>query len=223
MEPHDPHPPVHPSRPDRRRGRHARRLLVGVRKGSSANYNLLAQLDRAGLTIDDVTVKYLEPADALAAFGAGHIDAWAIWDPYTAQAEIQEGARELANGSGVVNGALFQVAANESLEDPATKAAIADYVGRLAESKIWSDTHRDEWARVWAEETGLPFKVTRKAVDRRVFQPVQIDGPLVQSEQDMADTFADAGLLPEQFDVAPYFSDTYNDRIAEIAATGAKG
>ena len=37
-------------------------------EGSSANYNLLAQLDKAGLTYDDVEVKTLQPADALAAF-----------------------------------------------------------------------------------------------------------------------------------------------------------
>ena len=30
----------------------------------------------------------LQPADALAAFTAGHVDAWAIWDPYTSQAEV---------------------------------------------------------------------------------------------------------------------------------------
>ena len=41
---------------------------VGVAEGSSANYNLLAQLEKAGLTYDDVQVENLQPADALAAF-----------------------------------------------------------------------------------------------------------------------------------------------------------
>ena len=35
----------------------------------------------------------LQPADALAAFTAGHVDAWAIWDPYTSQAELEADAR----------------------------------------------------------------------------------------------------------------------------------
>ena len=59
---------------------------VAVAKGSSANYNLLAQLAEAGVGFDEVEVQYLQPADALAAFSAGHVDAWAIWDPCTAQA-----------------------------------------------------------------------------------------------------------------------------------------
>ena len=44
---------------------------VAVAEGSSANYNLLAQLDKAGLTYDDVEVQNLQPADALAAFTLG--------------------------------------------------------------------------------------------------------------------------------------------------------
>ena len=122
---------------------------VAVAKGSSANYNLLAQLDKAGADFDKVDVQYLQPADALAAFSAGHVDAWAIWDPYTAQAEVDENARVIADGGGVVNGMVFQAANPDALDDKATAAAIEDYVGRLAEAKVWSNTHREEWAKVW--------------------------------------------------------------------------
>src|SRR5262249_20090557 len=66
---------------------------VAVAEGSSANYNLLAQLDKAGLKYSDVKVQNLQPADALAAFTAGHVDAWAIWEPFTAQAEQDAGAK----------------------------------------------------------------------------------------------------------------------------------
>ena len=84
---------------------------VAVAKGSSANYNLLAQLDKAGADFDKVDVKYLQPADALAAFSAGHVDAWAIWDPYTAQAEVDEDAQgDRRRRRGLVNGMVFQAA-----------------------------------------------------------------------------------------------------------------
>jgi sulfonate transport system substrate-binding protein len=186
---------------------------IAVAKGSSANYNLLAQLDRAGVGFDEVNVQYLQPADALAAFSAGHVDAWAIWDPYTAQAELEEKARVLVDGGGLVNGMTFQAAAPDALEDKATEAAIEDYVARLAEAKVWSNTHRDEWSKVWSEETGLSVEVTSRAVNRRVATPVAIDDEVVASEQEMADAFVDAGLLPEQFDVEPFFSDGYNDAV----------
>ena len=54
-------------------------------QGSFAHYQLVASLKKAGLGIEDVQVKYLQPADALAAFTGGKVDAWAVWDPYTSQ------------------------------------------------------------------------------------------------------------------------------------------
>ncbi|HET6694670.1 MAG TPA: ABC transporter substrate-binding protein [Pedococcus sp.] len=195
---------------------------VAVAKGSSANYNLLAQLAEAGVGFDEVEVQYLQPADALAAFSAGHVDAWAIWDPYTAQAELEEGARVLVDGSGLVNGMTFQAAAPGALDDKATAAAIEDYVARLAEAKVWSNTHREVWAEVWAEETGLPVEVTRRAVDRRVATPVALDDDVLASEQEMADAFVDAGLLPERFDVEPFFTDRYDEAVLDSAKTSEK-
>ncbi len=41
----------------------------------------------SGLSPSDVTLVFLQPADALGAFTQRQVDAWAIWDPYTAQAE----------------------------------------------------------------------------------------------------------------------------------------
>jgi sulfonate transport system substrate-binding protein len=186
---------------------------VAVAKGSSANYNLLAQLDKAGVAFDDVNVQYLQPADALAAFSAGHVDAWAIWDPYTAQAELEQDARVLVDGGGVVNGMAFQAANPDALDDKATAAALEDYVTRLAKAKVWSNDHRQEWAKVWSEETGLSVDVTSRAVERRIATPTALDQSVIDSEQEMADAFVDAGLLPDEFDVAPFFTDTYNDAV----------
>ena len=186
---------------------------VAVAEGSSANYNLLAQLAKAGLGYKDIRVKALQPADALAAFTNKHVDAWAIWDPYTSQAELEAKARVLVDGSGLVNGMTFQAAYPDALDDKATSAAIKDYVARLAKAQIWSNTHRDEWAKVWAQETGLSDQVTRRAVDRRTARPTRITSTVTSSEQEMADAFVKAGLLPEKFDVATYFTDDYNSSV----------
>lgn len=188
---------------------------VAVAEGSSANYSLLAQLAKAGLTIDDVEVQHLQPADALAAFSAGHVDAWAIWEPFTSQAEQEADGRVLADGrGGLMNGYAFQVASDEALDDPATEAALADYLKRIAEAQVWSETHKQEWSKVWAEETGLPPAVTLAAVKKRAPALVPIDQEVVDSEQQIADAFSDAGLIPEQIDIADWFSDEFNDDTA---------
>jgi sulfonate transport system substrate-binding protein len=141
------------------------------------------------------------------------VDAWAIWDPYTSQAELEAKARILVDGSGLVNGMTFQAANPDALDDKATSAAIKDYLGRLAKAQVWSNTHRDEWAKVWAQETGLSDAVTRRAVDRRTAKPVPLNSDITSSEQEMADAFVKAGLLPEKFDVAKFFTDRYNGSV----------
>jgi sulfonate transport system substrate-binding protein len=186
---------------------------VAVAEGSSANYNLLAQLAKAGLSYKDIDVKDLQPADALAAFTNKHVDAWAVWDPYTSQAEVEADARILVDGGGLVNGMTFQAANPDALDDKATRAALKDYLGRVAKAQVWSNTHRDEWAKVWAEETGMSTEVTRRAADRRTAKPTPISGEVTSSEQDMADAFVKAGILPEEFDVAKFFTDDYNSSV----------
>jgi sulfonate transport system substrate-binding protein len=184
---------------------------VGVAEGSSANYNLLAQLEKAGLSYGDVEVQNLQPADALAAFSSGHLDAWAIWEPFTSQAELESDARVITTGKGVVNGYVFQVASNAALDDPATKAALEDYVARIARAQVWSRTHKEDWAKVWSEETGLSEDITLAATKKRDIELVPIDQDVIDSEQDMADAFAENDLLPGTFDVTPFFSGDFND------------
>lgn len=186
---------------------------VAVAEGSSANYNLLAQLAKAGLGYKDVDVRALQPADALAAFTSKHVDAWAIWDPYTSQAELEANARVLVDGGGLVNGLTFQAANPDSLKEKATRTALKDYLARIAKAQIWSNTHRDAWAKVWAEETGLSDAVTRRAVDRRTAKPTPIDSQVTDSEQEMADAFVKAGLLPAKFDVAKFFTNDFNSSV----------
>jgi len=183
---------------------------VAVAEGSSANFNLLAQLTRAGLSYDDVEVLNLQPADALAAFSAGHLDAWAIWEPFTSQAELDDGAKVLVDGDGLVNGAGFQVASEAALADPATTAALRDYLGRIAKAQVWSATHKAQWATVWADETGLSHEITLAAVNKRKPRPIPIDAAVIASEQEMADAFSANGLLPTRIDVADWFTDEFN-------------
>ncbi|WP_055558279.1 ABC transporter substrate-binding protein [Streptomyces sp. NBRC 110028] len=186
---------------------------VAVAQGSSANYQLVASLRKAGLSIKDVKVSYLQPADALAAFSRGKVDAWAIWDPYTAQAQRQTHARILTTGKGVTNGLNFQVANPSSLDDKKKTKVIKDYLERLRRAQKWVFKHPEAWARVWGKETGLPYEVALDAVKRtngtRVYTAV--DKPAIASEQQIADTFAQLKLTPRRFDFADYVDTRFND------------
>ncbi|MFD7900130.1 ABC transporter substrate-binding protein [Streptomyces sp. NPDC059743] len=185
---------------------------VAVAQGSSAHYQLIASLKEAGLTLDDIKVTLLQPADALAAFTSGKVDAWAVWDPYTSQVLQAGQGRVLTDGEGVVNGLNFQVAAPSALADKAKAEAIGDYVERLRRAQDWVFDHPEEWAKVWAKDTGLPYEVALAAakLTHGTRVPVALDQAAVDSEQAIADTFADLKLIPRRFDIADYVDDRFN-------------
>lgn len=186
---------------------------IAVAQGSSAHYQLVANLKAAGLTFSDVKVKYLQPADALAAFTSGKVDAWAVWDPYTSQVLESQQGRVLATGEGITNGFTFQVAAPTALKDKKKAAAIADYLERLRRAYAWVYDHPEEWAKVWSKDTGMPYEATLASVKRtqssRVPVAVAVDKPLIASEQEIADAFSNLKLIPRKVDFGQFVDPRY--------------
>ena len=185
---------------------------VAVAQGSSAHYQLVASLKAAGLSLSDVKVKYLQPADALAAFTSGKVDAWAVWDPYTSQILQAKQGRVLTTGDGITNGLTFQVASPSALKDPKKVAAIKDYLERLRRAYKWVYSHESEWAKVWAKETGLPEDVALAAVKRTYTTrvAVSVDQQLIASEQQIADTFTQLKLIPRKVDFGDFTDPRFN-------------
>ncbi|OLZ72054.1 ABC transporter substrate-binding protein [Streptomyces sp. IMTB 2501] len=185
---------------------------IAVAQGSSAHYQLIASLKAAGLSLSDVHVKYLQPADALAAFTSGKVDAWAVWDPYTSQILQAKQGRVLTTGEGITNGLTFQVAAPAALKDPKKSAVVKDYLTRLRRAQVWVYSHQQEWAKVWAKDTGLPYDVALASVKRtnatRV--AVAVDKPLVASEQQIADAFTELKLIPNKVDFGGFVDTRFN-------------
>ena len=83
---------------------------IGFAKGTSAHNVLVATLEKAGLTYDDITPVYLSPPDAGPAFANGSIEAWAIWDPYFAIGEKRQNGRILVNAREVAKTNSFYLA-----------------------------------------------------------------------------------------------------------------
>lgn len=197
---------------------------VAVAQGSSAHYQLVASLEKAGLGLSDIDVKYLQPADALAAFTSGRVDAWAVWDPYTSQVLQSGQGRVLTTGDGVTNGLTFQVAAPDALKDKEKAAAVKDYLERLRRAQKWVYGHQEEWAEVWSKDTGLPYDVALAAVKRSNASriPVAVDEPLITSEQQIADTFTELKLIPRKVEFADFVDKRFNGDLPP-STTPARG
>jgi sulfonate transport system substrate-binding protein len=187
---------------------------IAVAKGSSAHGHTLVQLERAGLTPADVELVFLQPADALSAFTQHRVDVWAVWDPYTAQAETDYPVRSIARATGITNGAGFGVAADTALADPKRNTAVSDLLVRYAKAVRWAHDNREQWVAAYAKEVGLPLEVATLAQDRSLRLPTDLSDQLVASEQELADLFAKS----EQISSAPEFSRWVDRRYSDVLA-----
>ncbi|WP_020499550.1 ABC transporter substrate-binding protein [Sciscionella marina] len=195
---------------------------IGVANSTSAHGHLLAQLRRAGMTKDDVHIAYLQPADAFAAFSQGDLDAWAIWDPYTSQAQIREHARVLLDGTGVANALNFQVTSRKALADPRKAEAIRALVVATAKAQRWSQSHPEQWARAYAHDTGLPLAVARLDVSRGVQLPVPLTGATVRSEQQLMDVFVANNSIPQGIRFGDFVDDRYDKDLQPFQEKGIR-
>ena len=187
---------------------------IAVAKGSSAHGHTLVQLNRAGLSTADVKLVFLQPADALSAFTQRRVDVWAVWDPYTAQAETELPVRSIARATGVTNGAGFGIASDVALADPRRNTALSDLLQRYAKAVRWANDNREEWARRYGEEVGLAPEVASLAQGRSLWLPTDLSDQLVASEQELADLFADS----KQIAATPEFSRWVDRRFADVLA-----
>lgn len=186
---------------------------IAVARGSSAHGHLILQLEKAGLAPEDVEVNFLQPSDAKSAFESGQVDAWAVWDPYTAIAEVG-GAVPLVRATGVANGFGFGIASDEALADDLRSKALSDLVARVTRAYEWAAENPEEWARIYAEETGTdPEAAQLHARSTRVTIP--LDDAVVDSQNELINAFHRAGLLPASFD----FNDQIDRRFATTQET----
>jgi sulfonate transport system substrate-binding protein len=168
---------------------------VALNKGSNVHYLLVKALEKAGLAYGDVTPVFLKPSDARAAFENGDVDAWAIWDPFQASAEVAVEARTLTSGEGLVSNHQFYLGERKFVEsEPKAVDAILDSIHEI---DAWAGANVDEAATELSPAVGIPAPVLKLALSRQAWGIKPISPEVVAEQQKIADTFAKLGLIPK--------------------------
>jgi sulfonate transport system substrate-binding protein len=173
---------------------------VALNKGSNVHYLLVRALEQAGLQYGDITPVFLTPADARAAFVAGSIDAWVIWEPFRAAAEAAAGARTLKDGAGLVANHEFYLASKKfATENPKAVSAILD---AIAEEGERANHNIPAVAAQFSQAVGIPAPILEAALKRTSFGAKPIDASVVDDQQKIADAFFRLGLIPKAIKIA---------------------
>ncbi|MCC8391501.1 ABC transporter substrate-binding protein [Paraburkholderia sp. MMS20-SJTR3] len=176
---------------------------IATTRGSIGHYLAIATLERAGIPLSEVSLRFMQPADAKAALASGNVDAWSTWDPYVALAEQRDHDRSIANGIDLTSGLSFQAATETSIKDK--HAQIADFLKRVAAGQRWALAHPDEVAAMQSKVTGLPPEVLKTVYQRAQLHPVAIDDGLIAEQQKTADLYHRADVIKARLDVTPSF------------------
>ena len=175
-----------------------KRIAFG--KGSSAHNLLVVALEKAGIAWSDITPAPLAPADATAAFAKGSVDAWSIWDPYLALAELKQNARVIVFDKDVHKPNSFYIAGADFVEK--YPALVSRLNSVFASEGVWANQHHEEVAKLQAEATGVDIEAVRRFVDRSNYNVVPLNDDMIASQQAVADRFARLGLIPRQINIA---------------------
>ncbi|MCK1718955.1 aliphatic sulfonate ABC transporter substrate-binding protein [Bradyrhizobium sp. 141] len=173
---------------------------VAFGKGSSAHNLLVTSLEKAGLSWSDITPAPLAPADATAAFVKGSVDAWSIWDPYLALAELKENARVLVFDKDVHKPNAYYIANTDFVEK--YPSLVAKLNTAFASEGKWADAHHEEVAKAQSEATGVDIEAVRRFVNRSTYSVVPLDAEVIKTQQAVADRFAKLGLIPKPVSVS---------------------
>ena len=187
-----------------------------VAKGSAAHANVLEHLADAGLKPKDVKLVFLQPADALSAFANGQGDAWVIWDPYTAQANLTLKVRSIGSAD---NGYQFGSASVKALTDPRLNSALSDLLVRYQRAAQWARANPETWAKKYSAAVGLSVQISALAQSRIQRLPVPLDDKVVAAEQRLADLFATADQIPEAPDFVKWVDRRFNSVLPVSSTT----
>lgn len=159
---------------------------IAATKGTDPYLFTLRSLQKAGLTKDDVELVHLQHPDGRTALEKGDVDAWAGLDPHMAASEIQAGSRLLYRNKDFNSYGVVSVTEKYAKEHPQT---IAKVLGAYEKARDWAVKHPDEFAKLLADESGLPLEVAKLQLSR-----TDLSSPLLTA-QDVVSSKAAAPIL----------------------------
>ncbi|WP_045136565.1 aliphatic sulfonate ABC transporter substrate-binding protein [Lacticaseibacillus paracasei] len=174
---------------------------IVYQKGTAAQYLIIQALKKAGLSTNDVKLVNMDQSSASVAFSKGSVDAWVTWDPYTATAQVNQGAKLLTNGTGLAKNRDFLISTqNYAKTHTALSKLLITYIN---DDMTWANNHHTQLIAMLSKTLKLSDAVIQKMVERRTYAMalVKADSSIVDEENQIANTFYQEGVVTEKVDM----------------------
>lgn len=133
---------------------------------------------------------HLQHPDGRTALEKGDVDAWAGLDPHMAASEIQAGSRLLYRNKDFNSYGVVSVTEKFAKAHPQT---ITKVLGAYEKARDWAVKHPDEFAKLLADESGLPLEVAKLQLSR-----TDLSTPFLSSQDAVASKAAAPILVSEE-------------------------
>lgn len=163
---------------------------IAATKGTDPYLFTLRSLQQAGLKKDDVELVHLQHPDGRTALEKGNVDAWAGLDPHMAASEIQAGSRLLYRNKDFNSYGVVSVTEKFAKAHPQTITKVLD---AYEKARDWAVKHPDEFAKLLADESGLPLEVAKLQLSR-----TDLSTPFLSSKDVVASKAAAPILVSEE-------------------------
>ena len=172
---------------------------VALNKGSNVHYLLVEALEKANLTLADIEPVYLPPADARTAFEGNQVDAWVIWDPFLAAAELEIDTKVLQDGTDLVaNREFFLSTETLATEHGEVVEIIKEELEKADKS---TEENPQKMAEFLAPQIGMSVESLERTLTRKTYGLQPISKEVLDYQQSIADSFYELQLIPTNIDV----------------------
>lgn len=179
---------------------------IATDRGGSGHHVLLKALEKAGLDPKDVQISYFDPAEALAAFNGGQVEALATWRTFGASAEAKGNGVKLVSGRDVGSENVLIYIAREAFakEHPEALKAVFE---ALRESAAQSAADPEATAKVWARLGNLPLEQARIFVPPASREFRAVTPALVPTLEQAANLFVKYKVISKAPNYTPFVFD----------------
>ncbi|GER67739.1 sulfonate ABC transporter substrate-binding protein [Weizmannia acidilactici] len=176
---------------------------IALNKGSNVHYLLVKALEKAGISYSDIQTVFLAPADARTAFEQGAVDAWAIWDPFLADAQLATHARTLSDGIGLVKNREFFLVTSQFAKKH--QDILNVIYKQLENTEHWVKNNPKQAAKFLAPQIGMSEKSLELTLSRKNFGLEKINSQTIDDQQQIVDEFYKLKLIPKPIKVHEAF------------------
>ena len=184
---------------------------VAVGKGTNAYDFLFRGLVKEGVDPEKLEIINLNPDEAQAAYDAGSVDAWAIWEPYLTINTLSGKGTIIADGEKLdILSPSYQIVRTEFAEK--YPDLVVAYLKTYDELLKWESKNEEEAINRYATERNLPAKLMEETRNRARGISIPISNEVIAEHQKTADFQYKIGTIRKEINVSEVFDNQYIEK-----------